>query len=201
MPGDFKVIAGLGNPGAQYASTRHNVGWWLLDRLADQWELERFREERGAASATGRVGGVRVRLIKPLTYMNRSGAALASLRRMQGFDIGRDLLVVVDDVALAPGRTRLRAEGSAGGHNGLKSVEAELGTREYARLRIGVGAAPPEWDLADWVLSRLPRDEREAVLDTFPALDECVRRWIADGVEGAMNHCNRGSSGSPMEKQ
>lgn len=201
MPDDFKVIAGLGNPGAQYASTRHNVGWWLLDRLADEWELGRFREERGAASATGRVGGVRVRLIKPLTYMNRSGAALASLRRMQGFDIGRDLLVVVDDVALSPGRTRLRAEGSAGGHNGLKSVEAELGTREYARLRIGVGAAPPEWDLADWVLSRLPRDEREAVLDTFPALDECVRRWIADGVEGAMNHCNRGSSGSPIEKQ
>lgn len=201
MPGDFKVIAGLGNPGAQYASTRHNVGWWLLDRLADEWELGRFREERGAASATGRVGGVQVRLIKPLTYMNRSGAALASLRRMQDFDIGRDLLVVVDDVALSPGRTRLRAEGSAGGHNGLKSVEAELGTREYARLRIGVGSAPPEWDLADWVLSRLPRDEREAVLDTFPALDECVRRWIADGVEGAMNHCNRGSSGSQTETQ
>ncbi len=187
----LKVIAGLGNPGAEYASTRHNVGWWFLDRLADAWNLGRFRREGSAGVAAGRVGEFAVRLLKPLTYMNRSGAALAPLRRLGSFSISRDLLVVVDDVALEPGRARFRPGGSAGGHNGLKSVEAVLGTREYPRLRIEVGGAPAGSDLADWVLSRPSPAEREAVLELFDLLAEGVEIWMKEGIEAAMNRCNR----------
>ncbi len=187
----LKVIVGLGNPGAEYASTRHNVGWWFLDRLAEEWGMGRFRRERNAAVAAGAVGEVPVRLLRPLTYMNRSGAALAPLQRLSGFAVDRDLLVVVDDVALDPGRARFRPSGSAGGHNGLKSVEAVLRTREYARLRIGVGGAPAGADLANWVLSRPSREEREAVIELFPALTECVEIWMREGIEAAMNRCNR----------
>jgi PTH1 family peptidyl-tRNA hydrolase len=137
----LKVVLGLGNPGPEYAATRHNAGWWLLDALAESWGLGRFKKEKESAVAAGRVDPFSVRLVKPLTYMNLSGRVLAPYRRMNAFDVRRDLLVVVDDVALPPGRIRFRPEGSAGGHNGLKSVEAALGTREYPRLRIGVGGA------------------------------------------------------------
>ncbi|CAN5890761.1 aminoacyl-tRNA hydrolase [soil metagenome] len=186
-----RVIVGLGNPGSEYVSTRHNVGWWFLDRLAEEWQLGRFRSQGNAGVASGRVEGFAVRLLKPLTYMNRSGAALAPLRRLQDFDLSRDLLVVVDDVVLEPGRARFRPGGSAGGHNGLKSLQATLGTQQYPRLRIGVGAAPPAWDLADWVLSRPPPQERQAVLELFPELIEGVRIWMNEGIEAAMNRCNR----------
>lgn len=187
----WKVIAGLGNPGPEYASTRHNVGWWLLDRLAERWGFGRFKKEGPAGIASGRVGEQRVRLVKPLTYMNLSGNALSGLRRLNGFDIGHDLLVLVDDVALEPGRARFRPEGSAGGHNGLKSVEAALGTREYPRLRIGVGQKPPGADLARWVLAPLPTADRRAVLDLLPELEDAVELWLREGTEVAMNRYNR----------
>jgi PTH1 family peptidyl-tRNA hydrolase len=185
-----KVIACLGNPGSEYSTTRHNVGWWLADELAERWAIGRFRREGSAAVAAGAVGGEAVEVVKPLTYMNRSGQALARYEGAGAFDVRRDLLVVVDDVALEPGRARLRAAGSAGGHNGLRSVEAALGTQEYARLRIGVGARPPGVDLAGWVLSSPPREERVVILDLLPSLAECVELWIHEGVEPAMNRCN-----------
>lgn len=195
-----RVIACLGNPGGEYSTTRHNVGWWFADRAAEAWGLGRFRKQGQAAVATGRVEGVPVELIKPMTYMNRSGAALAPLRRMRDFDVSRDLLVVVDDVALEPGRVRLRPGGSAGGHNGLKSVEASLGTRDYPRLRIGVGAKPAGMDLADWVLSSPPRDDRQAILSLLPELIDGVALWLTDGLEAAMNRCNRlGGEGGAAE--
>jgi len=188
---NWKVIAGLGNPGPEYSTTRHNVGWWLLDRLAEVWGFGRFKKEGPAGIASGRVGEQRVRLVKPLTYMNLSGNALSGLRRLNGFDIGRDLLVLVDDVALEPGRARFRPGGSAGGHNGLKSVEAALGTREYPRLRIGVGQKPAGADLARWVLASLPPADRRAVLDLLPELVEGVELWLREGTEAAMNRYNR----------
>jgi PTH1 family peptidyl-tRNA hydrolase len=191
VPADLKVIVGLGNPGPEYAGTRHNAGWWFLDHLAVAWKFGAFRGTKGAAEATGRVEGMRVRLIKPLTYMNRSGAAVAPLRRLNGFEPARDLLVVVDDVALEPGRTRLRASGSAGGHNGLKSIESVLGGRDYARLRLGVGSKPQGADLADYVLARPSRADREAILESFPPLVEGVRIWMTEGIEAAMNEVNR----------
>lgn len=186
----LKVVACLGNPGSQYSTTRHNVAWWLADRLAEVYGLGRFKREGAAAVASGRIGGCPARVLKPLTYMNLSGSALAPLRRKRDFDLSRDLLVVVDDVALDPGRARFRAGGSAGGHNGLKSVESALGTQEYARLRIGVGGAPPGRDLADWVLSSPPREDRAAIQALFPELIEGIALWMAAGLEAAMSRYN-----------
>lgn len=133
-----------------------------------------------------------VRLIKPTTYMNRSGAALAPLRSFAGFDPVRDLLVLVDDVALAAGRFRLRGAGSAGGHNGLKSVEGALMRPDYARLRIGVGPVPPDGrDLADFVLDEFAADEWELLTGLLDPMAEAVECWLADGIEAAMTKFNR----------
>ena len=187
----MKVISGLGNPGPRYDATRHNVGWWLVDRLSSDWGLGPFRREGSGLTAHGTVGDHSVLLIKPVTYMNRSGAALAPLARDPHLDIGQDLLVVVDDVALDVGRVRLRPGGSAGGHNGLKSVEAVLGTREYARLRIGVGAPPAGVDMADWVLSEFEAEDEDEVLALLPELVDAVRVWMDEGIEPAMSRYNR----------
>jgi peptidyl-tRNA hydrolase, PTH1 family len=187
----LKAIVALGNPGPEYAATRHNVGWWLLDALAEAWDLGRFRRDGNAAVASGRVEGAPVRLIKPLTYMNRSGQALRPLLRMNSFEPARDLLIVVDEVALEPGRVRLRPSGSAGGHNGLKSIEAALGSRDYPRLRIGVGGAPSGADLANWVLSAPSKADRAVIMELVPDLIGCTESWLRDGTEAAMNRCNR----------
>lgn len=187
----MKVIAGLGNPGSEYDATRHNVGWWLVDRLAYDWSTGPFRRERRCLVSSGSVGAHRVRLVKPTTYMNRSGAALAPLRSEEDFLIARDLLVVVDDASLDVGRVRFRPSGSAGGHNGLRSVESALGTREYPRLRIGVGQRPSGVDLADWVLSEMDPDDEEAVVGLLPELTGAVEVWMDEGTEAAMNRFNR----------
>lgn len=191
MSAGLKAIVGLGNPGEEYVATRHNVGWWMLDELAGAWSLGRFRRDGNAAAASGRAGGYSVRLVKPLTYMNLSGQALRPLLRLNAFDPARDLLVVVDDVALEVGRVRLRAEGSAGGHNGLRSIERAVGSQEYARLRIGVGGAPPGADLAKWVLGRPSKADRETIRTLLPELAACVEIWMREGSEAAMNRCNR----------
>ncbi|CAN5682855.1 aminoacyl-tRNA hydrolase [soil metagenome] len=187
----LKAIVGLGNPGPEYAATRHNVGWWLLDALAEGWQLGRFRRQGNAAVASGRVGEYSVRLLKPLTYMNRSGAALAPLLKLNSFDPARDLLVVVDDVALEPGRLRFRPGGSAGGHNGLKSIESALRSGDYARLRIGVGSAPQGADLANWVLSSPSKADRKQIDEVVPDLIQGVALWMEEGTEAAMNRFNR----------
>ncbi|HUF13601.1 MAG TPA: aminoacyl-tRNA hydrolase [Longimicrobiales bacterium] len=186
----MKVVCGLGNPGPEYDDTRHNVGWWLADRLAVDWKLGPFRRRGPAFEASGVVGVHDVLLLKPQTYMNRSGAALAALRRDEDFDPARDLLVVVDDAAIDVGRLRFRPSGSAGGHNGLKSVEAALGTRDYARLRIGVGPVPPGVDMADFVLSPMDRVDEEAVLERLDIAVEGVRTWLDEGIEAAMSRHN-----------
>ena len=131
-------------------------------------------------------------VLKPQTYMNRSGAVLAPLRAIDGFDPARDLLVLVDDVALPVGRFRLRGAGSAGGHNGLKSVEGALRRQDYARLRIGVGPRPMEVDdLADWVLDAFTSDERTALDGLLSPMAEAVECWLNEGIEVAMNRFNR----------
>jgi PTH1 family peptidyl-tRNA hydrolase len=186
-----KVIVGLGNPGREYDNTRHNAGWWLLDVLAQRWGVPKFRAEKNQAIATTRVEPFQVRLIKPLTYMNRSGSVLVPLKRMGALDLSKDLLVLVDDVALEPGRVRFRPSGSAGGHNGLKSIEQALGTKDYPRLRMGVGTKPPGADLADWVLSPMPRSDRKLVDERLPELAEAVETWMRDGIEVVMDRYNR----------
>lgn len=186
----MKTILALGNPGDRYRDTRHNVGWWLADRLRSAWSLPAFRERGGARWSEGDGPAGRVRLVKPLTYVNRSGDVLGRL--VDGrLDVGRDLLVLVDDVDLEPGALRLRASGSSGGHNGLASVEAAAGTREYARLRIGVGRpGDRRVGLADWVLAPPTGAEEEAILGTFDEAVDAVACWMERGVEAAMNRHN-----------
>lgn len=187
----MKVVVGLGNPGPTYDATRHNVGWWVADRLAYDWKMGPFRREGRAQRAEGVVQGESVILLKPTTYMNRSGAAVGFLRGLDEFDCARDLLVVVDDAALEVGRVRFRPRGSAGGHNGLRSVSGALGTDEYPRLRIGVGRKPEGEDLSDWVLSPMPGEDEEVVVGLLPELTRAVEVWLVEGTEAAMSRFNR----------
>ena len=197
----MKVIVGLGNPGREYAATRHNVGWWLIDHLADVWRFDGWKKDGESQVANGIVTGVKVRLVKPQTFMNLSGQALRTYVSRPFWSAAKDLLVVVDEVQLPVGRTRVRARGSAGGHNGLKSVEHSLGTRDYARLRIGVGPSDERKgiykDLADFVLSPFARDERDDVLALMPQLTAIAESWLRDGVEKAMNLYNRNPEPDP----
>ena len=192
----MKCIVGLGNPGAEYYATRHNVGWWLLDYLHQHWRFSKFRRDGNAVAAEGRVEDQDILLIKPTTYMNRSGAAVARLLLEPEFKPATDLLVLVDDVALPVGKARIRANGSAGGHNGLKSIEASLRSQEYARLRIGVGEQPPGVDLADWVLGTFEREEEEAVLELFPMLVDTAATWVRAGVDQAVRRISTGNQKS-----
>ena len=195
----MKLIVGLGNPGKSYVDTRHNVGWWVIDHLAGVWRFDGWRKDQKAQVSDGRVAGRRVRLIKPQTYMNLSGGILTPYLRRESFSAANDLLIVVDEVALPVGRFRLRARGSAGGHNGLKSIEAAVGNQEYARLRVGVG--PPsdrerKGDLADYVLGKMGKRERAVVEELFPDLLAVTECWLSDGAERAMTRFNRKADAS-----
>jgi len=186
-----KVVVGLGNPGPEYDATRHNVGWWLLDRLAYEWGFPPFERDGMAMATEGVRGEVPYGLIKPLTFMNRSGRALTSLAAIQDFSPAEDLLVVVDDAALDVGRVRFRSKGSPGGHNGLRSISQALGSNEYSRLRVGVGVPPEGADLSDWVLSPMPAADEDEVLDLLPELVKGVEIWGHQGMDAAMNEFNR----------
>jgi peptidyl-tRNA hydrolase, PTH1 family len=189
----LKVILGLGNPGAKYEATRHNVGWWVLDHLADVWRFDDWRRDGEAVTAAGLLGPYKVRLVKPQTYYNLSGAALKPFLRRPFWAPMTDLLVVCDDVALPVGRFRLRSKGSAGGSNGLKSIEQALGTQEYPRLRIGTKPADDPGvpgDLADFVLSPFDGVERHEVLELFPRIAQACESVVRDGVVAAMNKFN-----------
>jgi peptidyl-tRNA hydrolase, PTH1 family len=183
---------GLGNPGPEYEDTRHNAGFRLADRLAARWQLGQFRRGERAREARGTWQDVPVRILKPQTYMNRSGAALAPLRALPDFDPSQHLLILVDDVALPVGRFRLRGAGSAGGHNGLKSIEGVLQRQDYARLRIGVGPAPAGLDdLADFVLDQFSKEEADTINQLLDPMSEAVEAWLEEGIEVAMNRFNR----------
>ena len=187
----MKVVVGLGNPGPEYDATRHNVGWWLLDRMAYEWDLPLFERGGRVMVTEGQRSDVRFRLLKPLTFMNRSGQALSSLGTLSDFLPESDLLVVVDDAALEVGRVRFRPRGSPGGHNGLRSVSRALGSDEYPRLRIGVGIPPEGADLSEWVLSPMEPEDEDVILDLLPGLVRGVELWGEEGIEAAMNGFNR----------
>lgn len=188
----MRAVVALGNPGPRYVVTRHNAGFLLADSLADHWAWPPFRPAERALATHGTVGGHEVTLLKPQTYMNRSGAALRPLLARLDFQPSHDLLVLVDDLALALGTFRVRARGSAGGHNGLESVEATLGTEEYARLRIGIGPLPPDVaDQAEWLLEPFSRAQLATLADLLPTLADAVECWIVEGVDETMNRFNR----------
>jgi PTH1 family peptidyl-tRNA hydrolase len=166
----------------------------LIDHLADVWHFDGWRKDGNARVASGRVRGHNVRLVKPQTYMNLSGAALRPYLRRESWNAANDLLVVVDEAALPLGTFRIRGSGSAGGHNGLKSIEGALGSQQYARLRIGVGPPPGRerrGGLADYVLDRFGKAEAAEVRELLPRIADATETWLVDGVETAMNRFNR----------
>ena len=179
----MRAVVGLGNPGPEYAATRHNAGFELADALVARWGFPPFRRGERARVTEGEVEGVPVRVLKPTTYMNASGAALASLRADPTFDPARDLLILVDDFAIPTGTFRLRPEGSAGGHNGLKSIESALLSQQYARLRIGVGPLPEGVsDWSEYVLAPFTREQHEQVEAIMPQLVDAVTKWVKEGT-------------------
>jgi PTH1 family peptidyl-tRNA hydrolase len=185
-----KVVCGLGNPGDRYRFTRHNVGFRVVDLLADRWELTgegRLRD--GAATLEARLPEAigRVLLVKPMRFMNRSGAPLRAAMRQVDVEIETELLLVTDDIDLPLGRLRMRRSGSAGGHNGLRDVIAALGTDEFNRLRIGVGRAGTA---AGHVLATFRPDERDAATEMVAVGADAVERWLIDGIDEAMNAFN-----------
>jgi peptidyl-tRNA hydrolase, PTH1 family len=186
----MKLIVGLGNPGREYADTRHNVGWQVVDVLAARGKALCWRDKMNAAVAEVAWAGTKVVLAKPLLYMNNSGIAV---RQMTDFwkVTEADILVIEDDLALDVGRMRLRAQGSAGGHNGLQSIIDHLGHDRIARLRVGIGPAPSVHEHADFVLSRFRPDERPVVADVVDRAADAAECWIEKGLTEAMNRFNR----------
>ena len=184
---------GLGNPGRDYATTRHNAGFILADALTDSWGFPSFRRpwRWRARVSKGVIDDQQIVVAKPQTYMNRSGGALGPLLKDSEFDPTSHLLIVVDDVALPLGSFRLRPSGSAGGHNGLKSIAGRLRSEAYARLRIGVGPRPDDEEGSDFVLSDFEDTERETLDELLPVMIEAVECWIREGIETAMNRFNR----------
>jgi len=175
----LRAVVGLGNPGPEYAATRHNAGFLLADAVAEHWQLPPFRRAERARATEGTVAGVPVRILKPTTFMNRSGAALALLRADPAFAASRDLLILVDDFQIPLGTFRIRPDGSTGGHNGLKSIEGALQSQQYARLRVGVGPLPEGiGDWADYVLQPFEPEEREQIESLAPQMIETVEKWL-----------------------
>ena len=175
----MRAVVGLGNPGPEYAATRHNAGFLLADAVAGHWNLPPFRRAERARATEGTVAGVPVRILKPTTFMNRSGGALASLRADPTFSPARDLLILVDDFQIPLGTFRFRPDGSAGGHNGLKSIEGALQSQQYARVRVGVGPLPEGTaDWADYVLAPFEPEQMEEVEALMPQMIEAVEKWI-----------------------
>ena len=168
---DIWLIAGLGNPESKYDGTRHNAGFAALDHLAGKWGIAVSKTKFQGLWGQGEVDGHKIVLLKPLTYMNLSGDSIAPLAGF--FKIPADhVIVLCDDITQAPGKLRIRPSGSAGGHNGLKSIIARLGGENFPRIRIGVGAKPrPDYDLADWVLGKFPPDDVKAMTDRYPDLE------------------------------
>jgi PTH1 family peptidyl-tRNA hydrolase len=188
-----KLLVGLGNPGREYRGTRHNVGFMVIDELArrHQLTLSMAPSQVPETFLAKQYGEAPLLVAKPLTFMNRSGDSVAALMRYYDVDIG-DLLVIVDEVALPFGRLRARLRGSAGGHNGLKSVIERVGTTDFARLRLGVGRGDERRDLADHVLAKFEPGE-QAELDTFIArAADAAEMFAAEGMQKVMNTYNPG---------
>ena len=184
------LVVGLGNPGPDYADTRHNLGWWVVERLAQRWSARPHERTAAYRSWIAEFAERPVTLLEPLTYMNVSGEAVRTWREHRGPEAPDGLLVIADDVYLPVGLLRLRPSGASGGHKGLENIEQELGTRDYARLRIGVGAAEGS-KLADHVLAEPEGDERRNLEAAADLAADAVEVWMAQGIHSAMNRFNR----------
>ena len=187
--GDMKMIVGLGNPGDKYVDTRHNTGFMVIDSLARELAIEVKKRKFGARFGSGEFADKKLILLKPWQFMNRSGQAVATAAGFYKLSV-HDLLVVTDDMDLEPGRIRIRAKGSAGGHNGLADITEKLGTNEFARCRVGIGRSGQQ-EAVDYVLDRPAGDQKPLLAEAIERARDAVFCWIEHGVETAMNEFNR----------
>ena len=185
------IIAGLGNPGKQYEHTRHNVGFDTLDKLAEKYHIPIDTQKHKAVCGSGYIEGQKVILVKPQTYMNLSGGPVRDMANYFKIDPETEMIVIYDDIDLEPGQLRIRKKGSAGGHNGIKHIIQQLGTQTFVRIKVGVGAKPKGWDLADHVLGRFGSNERKLVEEAQERACKAVEMILADSVDAAMNQFNK----------
>lgn len=181
------MIVGLGNPGLEYDGTRHNIGFAAMDAICQKYECECKKMKFSAYMGDAEIGGKRVLLLKPLTYMNNSGTAVGEASRFYKID-PQNILVMYDDISLDPGVIRIRRKGSAGGHNGIKDIIQVLGRDDFPRIKIGVGAKPhPDYDLKDWVLSKFRPEDKEKVQTSLDNTVKAVNELLSRGIDSAMN--------------
>ena len=185
------IIAGLGNPTRQYEHTRHNVGFDVISKMSEKYRIPLKEKKHKAVYGSGVIAGQKVLLVQPQTYMNLSGECLAELLNYYKLDPERELLVIYDDISLEPGRIRVRAKGSAGGHNGIKNIIAMTGTQEFARIKIGVGEKPAGYDLADYVLGHFSKEEEAFIKEGIGKAIEAAEMMLAGETDRAMNEFNR----------
>lgn len=184
------IIAGLGNPGKQYAQTRHNVGFDTIDILADKYNISVDTKKHKALCGKGMIEGQKVVLAKPQTFMNLSGESVRELVDFYKIDPEEELIVIYDDISLEPGKIRIRKKGSAGGHNGIKNIIVQLGTQNFQRIKVGVGEKPKGWDLADYVLGHFSKEDRGLVDDALKRVAGAVELMVQGEVDQAMNQFN-----------
>lgn len=184
------VIVGLGNPGKKYENTRHNVGFMAIDALAEKYGISMSEKKHKAICGTGVIEGVKVLLVKPQTYMNLSGESVGEVMNFYKLDPEEDMMVIFDDISLAPGNIRIRKKGSAGGHNGIKSLIAHMGTQAFLRIKIGVGEKPSGWDLADYVLGHFSEDDTVKIKEIMPDVINATVLMAQGDVQKAMNDYN-----------
>ena len=177
------IIAGLGNPGREYENTRHNAGFASLDALAKRHGIELTTRKFQALTGSGYIDGQKVLLVKPQTYMNLSGESLRAACDFFKVDPEEGLIVIYDDISLAPGQLRVRKKGSAGGHNGIKNIIAQLGTQNFLRVKVGVGEKPAGWDLADYVLGHFSKEEQVLMEEAFLRAADAASALLTEDVE------------------
>ena len=185
------IIAGLGNPTKEYEGTRHNAGFDVIDRLSEKYNIAVDVKKHRAFIGKGMIAGQKVILAKPQTYMNLSGESIRSLLDYYKVDEEHELLVIYDDISLGVGRLRIRAKGSAGGHNGIKNIIAHLGGQVFPRIKVGVGEKPPKYDLADYVLGHFSKAEKVLMDEGYDNAVRAVEMIVSGDIEGAMNEFNR----------
>lgn len=185
------VIVGLGNPTAEYAGTRHNVGFDVIDKLADKYNISVTERKHRAFCGKGIIGGQKVILVKPQTYMNLSGESVRSVLDFYKVDVETELLVIFDDVSLDVGQLRIRKKGSAGGHNGIKNIIQHLGTNVFQRIKVGVGEKPKDYDLVDYVLGHFSKVEKEQMEEGYERAVNAVELMLQGEVDAAMNEFNK----------
>ena len=190
------AIVGLGNFGKEYRNTRHNIGFQVVEKLAEQERIDIAESKFKGMTGKGIVAGQKCILVKPLTYMNLSGECVREVLNFYKLDETTELIVISDDISLPVGQLRVRKKGSAGGHNGLKNIIQHLGHDSFIRIKVGVGEKPAGWDLADYVLGRFSGPEQEVMDEAAGKAADAVRSIITQGVDAAMNEYNKKTAGN-----